>query len=284
MWGRDEQLANLVAALDGRIERTGPGPRPASAPTPAAVLAAAETTRTATVVLVGPTGIGKTALAAEARRPPGVPPRRRLVVPGHQPSHAGRRRKGAGRAARRRRRHRAEAVAHVRGWLEQTGQSWLIVVDGVVEWDDVADLMPAGGRGLVVVTTSNPSLVPPANARAVGSPPSSLPPGPPSSWPAPPAPRPPPPCGWRNAGYRRRLALAAAWVQTSGRSFDDYLRALNDPAATSNRLGRLDVSPPVTPVEAAVLCGLRAADARPGAAAILADLAAGSADAPCRWT
>ena len=132
----------------------------------------------------------------------------------------------------------------------------------------------------MVVTTSNPSLVPPANARAVELP--AFEPATGAAFLLARASRSEATAALRVAewagGLPAALALAAAWVQISGRSFDDYLRALNDPAATSNRLGRLDVSPPVTPVEAAVLCGLRAADAaRPGAAAILADLAAGSA-------
>ena len=161
-----------MAAWTAASVRTGPGPRPASArPTPtAAGSLAAGTAGTTSVVLVGPTGIGKTALAAElaARQSDRLDVAwwfrgaSRAMVAADARTLAGR--LGDDGIAGR------EAVAHVRAWLEQTERRWLMIVDGVADWDDVADLIPTRGRGLVVVTTSNPALVPPVNATAGSSP------------------------------------------------------------------------------------------------------------------
>jgi tetratricopeptide (TPR) repeat protein len=43
-------------------------------------------------------------------------------------------------------------VANAADWLATTEDRWLLVVDGVERWDDIADLLPSSGRGQLVVT------------------------------------------------------------------------------------------------------------------------------------
>ena len=43
-------------------------------------------------------------------------------------------------------------VANVADWLAATDDRWLLVVDGVERWDDIADLLPSSGNGQLVVT------------------------------------------------------------------------------------------------------------------------------------
>jgi tetratricopeptide (TPR) repeat protein len=55
----------------------------------------------------------------------------------------------------------AESVAgHLVGWLSETGRSWLVVLDDVVDVEDLAGLWPSGPTGRTLITTVNSAPIP----------------------------------------------------------------------------------------------------------------------------
>jgi tetratricopeptide (TPR) repeat protein len=55
----------------------------------------------------------------------------------------------------------AESVAgHLVGWLSETGRSWLVVLDDVVNAEDLAGLWPSGPTGRTLITTVNSAPIP----------------------------------------------------------------------------------------------------------------------------
>ena len=172
----------------------------------------------------------------------------------------------------------ADITGAVRGFLEVTADPWLLVLDGVTNHDHIADLLPTGGRGQVVVTAHAARRSAPAETITVG-PFDSVdsgalllaltrsersrwrPSGVPNVW----------------VGHRLRSALPPITPAATGLSFDEYLGALDDETSPAS----VALRRPRSLLEGAVLASVRAADgAAPGLAKALAAVVATTVDAP----
>lgn len=171
----------------------------------------------------------------------------------------------------------ADITAAVRGFLEVTADPWLLVLDGVTNHDHIADVLPSGGRGQVVLT---------AHASAALGETNTLPIGPFDAVDS----------GAlllartgrddvsgahlvaeRLGGSPAALHLAACYATGTGLSFVDYLGALDDETPPAS----LALRRPRSLLEGAVLASVRAADhAAPGLAQGLAAIVAATVDAP----